>query len=138
VGQLFHHSGPDYATSHADLYFIGLDTKSVSYNRGTAREIRHTAGARAFCPIGKGLDYNWEGNLQWGAFGNNSIRAWSASTETGYTFDHVRFQSRPYSERMCTVVMAAPPATLLERSTLFFPVASISRRRRSRQWVRKT
>ncbi len=79
----------------ADLYYIGLDTKSVSYNRGTARESRKTAGVRAFRPIGKGLDYNWEGNLQWGVFGNDSIRAWSVSTETGYTFDHLHFHPRP-------------------------------------------
>jgi hypothetical protein len=78
-----------------DLYYIGLATKEASYNRGSATELRHTAGARAFQPPSKGLDYNWEANYQWGSFGTDSIRAWSLSTETGYTFDHVRFHPRP-------------------------------------------
>ena len=71
---------------------MGLDTKSVSYNRGTAHELRHTVGTRVFRPIGKGLDYNWEANYQWGSFGSDSIRA---STETGFTFDRLHFHPRP-------------------------------------------
>ncbi len=43
----------------------------------------------------KGLDYNWEPNYQWGSFGSGSIRAWSVSTETGFTFDRLRFHPRP-------------------------------------------
>jgi hypothetical protein len=79
----------------ADIYYIGLDTKSATYNRGTAHELRHTGGARVFRPIGKGLDYNWQLNYQWGSFGAASIRAWSVSTETGFTFDRIRFHPRP-------------------------------------------
>jgi hypothetical protein len=86
---------PIVSRGKADVYYIGLDTKSVTYNRGTASELRHTVGSRVFCPIGKGLDYNWEANYQWGSFGNGSIRAWSGSTETGFTFDRLRFQPRP-------------------------------------------
>jgi hypothetical protein len=78
-----------------DLYYVGLDTKSAAYDRGAGHELRHTAGARVFRPIGKGLDYNWEPNYQWGSFGNASIRAWSVSTETGFTFDRLRFHPRP-------------------------------------------
>jgi Alginate export len=79
----------------ADLYYIGLDAKSATYNRGTAPELRHTVGTRVFRPIGKGLDYNWEPNYQWGSFGGAAIRAWSVSTETGFTFDRIRFHPRP-------------------------------------------
>jgi hypothetical protein len=77
-----------------DLYYMGLATKTVSYNRGSATELRHTVGVRAFRPPSKRLDYNWEANYQWGSFGSSSIRAWSLSTETGYTFDQVRFRPR--------------------------------------------
>jgi hypothetical protein len=88
---------PARIVSHgeADLYYIGLDTKSVTYNRGTGHELRHTIGTRVFRPIGKGLDYNWEPNYQWGSFGNNSIRAWSVSAESGFTFDRLSFHPRP-------------------------------------------
>jgi hypothetical protein len=73
----------------ADFYYIGLDMKSATYNRGTAHELRHTAGVRVFRPIENGLDYNWEANYQWGSFGSHSIRAWSVSTEIGFTFDRI-------------------------------------------------
>ncbi len=86
---------PIVSLGRADLYYIGLDTKSVTYNRGAAHELRHTIGTRVFRPIGKGLDYNWEPNYQWGSFGNGSIRAWSVSTETGFTFDRTRLHPRP-------------------------------------------
>ena len=86
---------PIVSRGHVDFYYIGLDTKSATYYRGTAHEIRHTVGTRLFRPIGKGLDYNWEPNYQWGSFGSSSIRAWSVSTETGFTFDRLRFHLRP-------------------------------------------
>ena len=55
---------PIVSRGQADLYYVGLDTKSSTYNRGTAPELRHTVGARLFRPIGRGLDYNWEPNCQ--------------------------------------------------------------------------
>jgi hypothetical protein len=86
---------PIMSRGQADIYYIGLDTKSAAYNRGTGQEIRHTIGTRVFRPIGKGLDYNWEPNFQRGSFGNVSIRAWSVSTETGSTFDRLPYHPRP-------------------------------------------
>jgi hypothetical protein len=78
-----------------DLYYMGFAAKNETYNRGTATELRHTIGMRAFRPVGSELDYNWEANFQWGSFGNDSISAWSVSTETGYTFSNARFRPRP-------------------------------------------
>lgn len=86
---------PIVSRGQADIYYIGLDTKPATYNRGTADDFRNTVGFRAFRPTGKGLDYNWEPNYQWGSFGSSSIRAWSVSTETGFTFDRTRFHPRP-------------------------------------------
>jgi hypothetical protein len=86
---------PIVSRAQADIYYIGLDTKSATYNKGAAHELRNTIGTRMFRPIGKGLDYNWEANYQWGSFGNDSIRAWSVSTETGFTVARVRFHPRP-------------------------------------------
>jgi hypothetical protein len=86
---------PIVSRGQADFYYIGVNMQSAAYDRGTAHELRHTAGTRVFRPIGKGFDYNWEPNFQWGSFGSASIRAWSVSTETGFTFDHMRFHPRP-------------------------------------------
>jgi hypothetical protein len=85
---------PVLSRGMVDLYYLGLATKDASYNRGSATELRNTVGMRAFRPPSKGPDYNWESNFQWGSFGNNSIRAWSVSTETGYTLDQTRFRPR--------------------------------------------
>jgi hypothetical protein len=120
-GTYFTVPSPIMRQGHADLYYIGLDTKSVSYNRGTARKSRQTAGVRAFRPIAKGLDYNWEGNIQWGAFGNNSNRAWSASTETGYTFDHLRFHPRPLLRADVNSVDGSPSGHALGTFNSLFP-----------------
>jgi hypothetical protein len=86
---------PIVSRGRADIYYIGLDTKPATYNRGTADDFRNTVGFRAFRPTGKGLDYNWEPDYQWGSFGTRSIRAWSVSTETGFTFDRTPFHPRP-------------------------------------------
>jgi Alginate export len=86
---------PILSRGMVDLYYLGLATKTASYNRGSATELRHTAGIRALRPPSKGIDYNWEANHQWGSFGRDSIAAWSVSTETGYTLDKVRFRPRP-------------------------------------------
>jgi hypothetical protein len=86
---------PILSGGRADLYYLGLATKEASYNRGSAAELRHTVGARVFRAPSKGLDYNWEASYQWGSFGRDSIAAWSVSTETGYTFDQLRFRPRP-------------------------------------------
>jgi hypothetical protein len=78
-----------------DVYYLGLATASAAYNHGSGNELRHTLGARLFRVPDSGLDYNWELDDQWGSFGAGRIRAWSASTETGYTFLHTRFLPRP-------------------------------------------
>lgn len=84
-----------YVTGLADAYYIGEAVADASFQRGTASETRHTVGIRIFRPIGHGFDYNWEPNFQWGAFGADAIRAWSVSTETGFTFDGAPLRPRP-------------------------------------------
>ena len=86
---------PIWSGGRADLYYLGFAMKEASYNRGSATELRHTVGARAFRTPSKGFEYNWEANYQWGSFGRDSIAAWSVSTETGYPLDQARFRPRP-------------------------------------------
>jgi Alginate export len=86
---------PIVSRGKVDIYYLGLATASATYNRGSANEVRHTIGARFFRDPSARLDYNWELNYQFGTFGTNSIRAWSVSTETGYTFSHALFHPRP-------------------------------------------
>ena len=72
-----------------DTYYLGLDRKSFTYNRGTAQEDRQNLGARLWrLPATKesGWDFDDEAVWQFGSFGSDGIRAWTVASETGYTF----------------------------------------------------
>jgi hypothetical protein len=72
-----------------DSYYLGLDRKSFTYNRGTAQETRHTIGARLWRPPAtkeSGWDFDDEGAWQFGSFGASGIRAWTFASDTGYSF----------------------------------------------------
>jgi hypothetical protein len=68
-----------------DAYYLGIDKKQATFNRGTAQEIRHTLGTRFWGARGV-WDYDWETMFQWGVFGNANIRAWGVGTTTSYNF----------------------------------------------------
>jgi len=79
---------------NADLYYIGLDNKSVPFDgQGTGREQRETIGTRLWGTTHH-WDYNDEFTFQWGSFRSDEIRAWAASTETGYRTDAIHFNPR--------------------------------------------
>jgi len=72
-----------------DAYYLGLDRKSATFNRGVGHELRHTIGARLSRPIAEttpGWDFDYEAVWQFGTFGSANIRAWTVATETGYRF----------------------------------------------------
>jgi len=72
-----------------DSYYLGLDRKSFGYNRGTAQETRHSLGARLWRPPAtqeSDWDFDYEAVWQFGSFGADGIRAWTAASDTGYSF----------------------------------------------------
>src|SRR5262249_3762466 len=74
-----------------DLYYLGIDTVNATYQQGSGREVRHSIGTRLFnrppgAPSTPGFDYNLEFVYQFGTFRSNGISAWTAATETGFTF----------------------------------------------------
>jgi hypothetical protein len=66
-----------------DLYYLGIDNKEATFDRGTAQETRHTTGTRFWGNRGP-WDYNVEATFQWGSFGNAAIRAWSVAPGASY------------------------------------------------------
>jgi hypothetical protein len=76
-----------------DLYYLGLKRDDAEYFQGTANEVRHSFGARLF---GKssGWDYNFEGVVQFGKFGDDDIRAWTVASDTGFTFARTPWKPR--------------------------------------------
>ena len=80
-----------------DMYYLGLDRKQATFQRGTAQEVRHTLGARISRPIATeqpGWDFDYEGLWQFGTFGSGNIEAWTVASETGYRFPTVRLKPR--------------------------------------------
>lgn len=80
--------------------YFGLDRKLATYNRGSAREVRHTlSGNFVLNPPDKSdhkaeLHLDIEGMFQFGSFGQQEIRAWSLSTESGVALPHVPLSPR--------------------------------------------
>jgi len=70
---------------NADFYYLGLSRENAKFARGTADELRHSLGVRLF---GKhnSLDWNFEFVGQFGSFGDDGILAWTAASDTGWTF----------------------------------------------------
>jgi len=79
---------------NVDLYYLGLDSKSVPYDgKGIGREQRETIGTRLWGTNPR-WDYNDELIFQWGWFGVDNIRAWGVSTDTGYRIDSAPLKPR--------------------------------------------
>jgi hypothetical protein len=79
--------------SKLDVYYLGLKREDADFAQGLATERRHTVGARLF---GKrdGFDWNVEAAGQFGTFGRAKIRAWTVSSNAGYTFEGAPFSPR--------------------------------------------
>jgi hypothetical protein len=76
-----------------DLYYLGFDHEGARFDQGTADERRHTLGVRLWGRPAA-WDYNVELLYQWGSFGEGSIQAWAASSDSGYTFRSAPLQPR--------------------------------------------
>ena len=88
---------PLHKTNSLDLYYLGLDRKEATFERGTAHEVRHTLGGRISRPIATerpGWDFDDEALVQIGSFGSANIRAWTVATDTGYRLTTVPLKPR--------------------------------------------
>ncbi len=90
-------SGPIANKVSMDAYYLGIDRKQVTFERGTGRELRHTLGARIWRPIATakpGWDFDDEALWQFGSFGSANIKAWSVASDTGYSLPNTRLKPR--------------------------------------------
>jgi hypothetical protein len=80
-----------------DLYYLGLDRKNATFERGSATELRHTIGGRLWRPVATqepAVDFDYEGVVQFGTFGSDDIRAWTFASDTGYSLTTVPLRPR--------------------------------------------
>jgi hypothetical protein len=76
---------PRFERGELAAYYLGIDRDESVYAQGSGAERRHTVGVK-WNAAGRRLDLNYDGLLQWGAFGGAAIRGWAFATETGYRF----------------------------------------------------
>ncbi len=76
-----------------DLYYVGYYNRDAVYDQGSAHETRHSVGTRLW-RTAMPIDYNFEFIYQFGKFGSGDIQAWTAASDTGYTFDSLPFHPR--------------------------------------------
>jgi hypothetical protein len=84
---------PVIAGGKIDVYYLGYHNAQASFDQGTASETRHSVGTRLW-RAARPIDYNFEFIYQWGKFGSGDIRAWTAASDTGYTFSSLPFHPR--------------------------------------------
>jgi hypothetical protein len=68
-----------------DFYYLGDHIQEATYASGTADEHRQSFGMRFF-GVRDQWDWNQEDVIQVGSFGSDSILAWTASLDAGYTW----------------------------------------------------
>jgi Alginate export len=122
-----------------DTYYLGLDRKTATFNRGAGHEVRHSIGARLSRPIAEknpGWDFDYEALWQFGTFGSANIRAWTIASETGYRITTAplkpRFSAKadissgddPRTNTLGHSIRYSPRATILAFSPRLAPVRS--------------
>jgi hypothetical protein len=78
---------------NADVYYLGLERDAAQFDQGTAHEMRHSIGTRIWGRK-SAWDYNLELVYQFGTFGDGTIRAWTAASETAYSFTDRKIRPR--------------------------------------------
>jgi Alginate export len=80
-----------------DTYYLGESRKYAAFERGSAAEVRHTLGARLWRPVStktSAWDFDYEAVWQFGSFGSDDIRAWTAAADTGHSFPALPLKPR--------------------------------------------
>lgn len=79
---------PRLGGARLDLYVLGYDRDNARFVSGSGNEKRFSAGAR-FSGRRGAFDFNFEGLWQWGEFRGRDIRAWTLSSDSGWTLADV-------------------------------------------------
>ncbi len=87
------HNFPLIKNTDIDIYYLGLRQSNSAFDQGTQDELRHSLGMR-FWGKSEPWDYNFESVYQFGSFGEGQINAWTAASDTSFTFKDLRFTPR--------------------------------------------
>lgn len=76
---------------NADLYYLGLYKANAVFDDGEGPETRHSTGIRIW-NNGGNWRYDIEALYQFGDLGSKRIRAWTASVNSSYSFNEIKFR----------------------------------------------
>lgn len=76
-----------------DLYYLGFENGRAAFAGSTGNETRQSIGARFF-GAARSFDWDWEALWQFGSFAGRQIRAWTVSSNSGYTFTGISWTPR--------------------------------------------
>lgn len=86
-GGYYVHNSPSRTHFNFDLYYLGLRSENPRFEEASnIRELRHSVGVRHWGEKAS-ITYNNEAIVQFGAFGDGDILAWTISTELYYAFE---------------------------------------------------
>jgi hypothetical protein len=77
-------AAPEARKPNAELFYLGRRVRTIVYSEGTASEKRHSVGGRIWARPAP-WDFSVQAGYQFGDFGDASIRAWGAASDTGYS-----------------------------------------------------
>jgi hypothetical protein len=76
-----------------DVYYLGFENAQAAFAGSAGRETRQSIGTRFFGGA-VGFDWDWEALWQFGAFAGRQIRAWTVTTNSGFTFEGIPWAPR--------------------------------------------
>ncbi|MDB5200864.1 MAG: hypothetical protein JWQ27_273 [Ferruginibacter sp.] len=76
-----------------DVYYFGLSKSVASFDDGKGKEMRHSVGSRIWRTTGS-WHYDFEGVYQFGKFADKNIAAWTASSNSSYSFSSLKYKPR--------------------------------------------
>ena len=88
------HDHPDDAPT-LDVYYLGIDHKVATFQAGSRREQRESVGVR-LADLRRHRDSDSEGVIQLGTFADRPIRAWTVTSNSGYTIRSQKGQEIDY------------------------------------------
>ena len=87
----------DFGATKLDLYYLGFERGSATFNGTTGREERHTVGGRLFGKFGEtGIDYDLEGAYQFGSVGSADVSAFMIGSQIGWSPSDLAWKPRFY------------------------------------------
>lgn len=76
-----------------DLYYLGIWKREMNFNDIQGKETRHSIGTRIWKNEGQ-WRYDFEAVYQFGKLGDNTINAWTLSSNTTYQFTNIKFNPK--------------------------------------------